>query len=323
VANIIIDSELSLDHDQIYQNALQPVDEIELETENELIGGHPGPLNSSVIPRGDSFDYYFAYPYLTEEQERSLANDFLNKGCLKAAHTLVLSHMRYVIKVARGYVGYGLSLNEMVQEGAVGLMKAVKKFNPLHGVRLVSFAVYWIKAEINEYVIKNWHLVKIATTKAQRKLFFNYRKLKKETDYKPLAEQHQHIAHVLDVSVEEVEQMSSRMSEQELQLDQPISGQSKTTLAEMVPSLQENPEELVVNQNNQDYYEHQLPHAFHVLNPREQDIIQTRYYAEDKATLKSLADKYGVSVERVRQLEKNALFKLKEKLQSIDVNGMQ
>jgi RNA polymerase sigma-32 factor len=179
----------------------------------------------------DSFDHYFKYPYLSEEQEKELAHDFLINGSLKAAHTLVLAHMRYVVKVAKGYLGYGLPLNELVQEGAIGLMKAVKKFNPLQGVRLVSFGIYWIKAEINEYIIKNWRLVKIATTKAQRKLFFNYRRLKKEKfeDLHSQRKQNESIAQALDVTVDEVELMSLRMKEQEIQLDKPISNESKLT----------------------------------------------------------------------------------------------
>jgi RNA polymerase sigma-32 factor len=264
----------------------------------------------------DNFDYYFSYPYLTEEQEKSLADDFIKNSCLKAAHTLVLSHMRYVVKVARNYLGYGLPLNEMVQEGAVGLMKAVKKFNPIHGVRLVSFAIYWIKAEIHEYIIKNWRLVKIATTKSQRKLFFNYRQLKQNKQSQTIAEAHASIANTLGVSLQDVNHMSIRMTEGEIHFDQPISVQSKTTFSEILPCLQKNPEQLVLDQQDRDYYQHKLPAAFNTLSEREQDIIKARYYTDDKATLKDLADKYTISVERVRQLEKNALVRLKKLLQT-------
>jgi alternative sigma factor RpoH len=187
----------------------------------------------------DSFDHYFKYPYLSEEQEKELSQDFLINGSLKAAHTLVLAHMRYVVKVAKGYLGYGLPLNELVQEGAIGLMKAVKKFNPLQGVRLVSFGMYWIKAEINEYIIRNWRLVKIATTKAQRKLFFNYRRLKKEKfeDQHSQREQNESIAQELAVTVHDVELMSLRMKEQEVQLDKPINNDSKLTLGENIADV--------------------------------------------------------------------------------------
>ncbi|NBV28609.1 sigma-70 family RNA polymerase sigma factor [bacterium] len=274
-------------------------------------------IKVSLQQSTDSFDHYFKYPYLSEEQEKELAHDFLMNGSLKAAHTLVLAHMRYVVKVAKGYLGYGLPLNELVQEGAIGLMKAVKKFNPLQGVRLVSFGIYWIKAEIHEYIIKNWRLVKIATTKAQRKLFFNYRRLKKENfeDLSSRRKQNENIAQALDVSVDEVDLMSLRMKEQEIQLDRPISNESKLTVGDTIPSLQKDPGLLVMEEDNQDYYQHKLPQAFNILNARDQDIIKSRYYNEDKITLKDLADKYAISVERVRQLEKSALDRLKGVLQ--------
>jgi RNA polymerase sigma-32 factor len=294
-------------------------DEVETQETDLLESASLIPLNEEIVHsttpvQYDEFNKYFHAPYLTEEEEIRLAKEFTEQGSIKAAHSLVLSHMRYVVKVAKSYVGYGLPLTDIVQEGAIGLMKAVKKFNPTMGVRLVTFAVYWIKSEIHEYILKNWKLVKIATTKAQRKLFFNLRKLKNEYEDLTPQEQLSTISKKLDVSTIDVEEMSQRMYEHDIEIDKPVFHDGPTTYGELIPADQFSPEMMVIKSSYQEDIEHLIPKSFAGLTIREQDIIRKRYLSDDKLTLKELADFYGISLERVRQLEKNALSKLKESL---------
>lgn len=300
--------DLELDTDEIEKNDADLIDEPSLMALDEA------PDHAPALSQYDEFNQYFHAPYLSEEEEFRLAKEFTEQGSVKAAHSLVLSHMRYVVKVARSYVGYGLPLTDIVQEGAIGLMKAVKRFNPTMGVRLVTFAVYWIKSEIHEYILKNWKLVKIATTKAQRKLFFNLRKLKNEYEDLPGQEQLSTISKKLDVSPIDVQEMSQRMYEHDIEIDKPIFNDGPTTYGELIPADQLSPEMLVIKSSYQENIEHLIPKSFAGLTLREQDIIKKRYLSDDKLTLKDLADFYGISLERVRQLEKNALAKLKESL---------
>lgn len=289
------------------------------ENSSELIAAPSLPTPAA----SDPFDYYFRYPYLTLEQEQSLSRTFMETGCLKSAHQLVLAHMRYVVKLARHYLSYGLPLHDLVQEGAVGLMKAVQRFDPYQGVRLVSFAVHWIKSEIHEYIIRNWRLVKIATTKAQRKLFFNLRRLmakKKQEMHDSLSEGgalltqwQQEIADELEVPLDEVQHMAQRFSDQEIALDQPVAGQEDgTTLAAILPSQALSPAEEVLLEKDSDTAQKQIEGALLHLSQRDQDIIKERFYQEKKVTFKELADRYGVSVERIRQIEKSALGRLRQ-----------
>lgn len=289
------------------------------ELENTLIAASPLPETVSADP----FDYYFHYPYLTLQQEQDLSKTFKETGCLKAAHQLVLAHMRYVVKLARNYVSYGLPLHDLVQEGAVGLMKAVQRFDPYQGVRLVSFAMHWIKSEMHEYIIRNWRLVKIATTKAQRKLFFNFRRLMAQKQQEKhqseventavLNQWHQEIAHELDVSLEDVQHMAQRFNDQEMALDQPVHGQEEgASLANVIPAQALGPAEEVAYQKDLDSTQKQLEGALTHLSERDQAIIKERFYQDKKTTFKELAERYGVSVERIRQIEKTALGRLRQ-----------
>jgi RNA polymerase sigma-32 factor len=224
-------------------------------------------------------------PVLNREDERALAERFRSQEDLQAARELVLSHLRFVVHIARGYSGYGLPMGDLIQEGNVGLMKAVKRFDPRLNVRLVSFAVHWIRAEIHEYVLRNWRLVKIATTKAQRKLFFNLRRLKKNLSWLS-AEETLAVARDLGVTPGEVTEMEKRLAARDLSFD---------------PAPEADDEEL----------SERLRGALNRLDTRSRDIVQQRWMSEDKATLHELADKYGVSAERIRQIESSALGKLR------------
>lgn len=305
-------------------------DSYENESENELCALEHEELDNTLIATSlpetvsaDPFDYYFNYPYLTLQQEQDLSKTFIETGSLKAAHQLVLAHMRYVVKLARNYVSYGLPLHDLVQEGAVGLMKAVQRFDPTQGVRLVSFAIHWIKSEMHEYIVRNWRLVKIATTKAQRKLFFNFRRLmaqKKQDRHQADAENtnivnqwHEEIAQELDVSVEDVHHMAQRFSDHEMALDQPAHGQEEnSTLANVIPAQALGPAEEVAYQKDLDSTQKQIEGALTHLSERDQAIIKERFYQDKKTTFKELAERYGVSVERIRQIEKTALGRLRQ-----------
>ncbi|SNY57367.1 RNA polymerase, sigma 32 subunit, RpoH [Arsukibacterium tuosuense] len=250
-------------------------------------------------------------PMLTAEQERSLAERLQQDGDLTAARQLIMSHLRFVVHIARSYSGYGLPISDLVQEGNIGLMKAVKRFDPTVGVRLVSFAVHWIKAEIHEYVLKNWRIVKIATTKAQRKLFFNLRKAKKHLGWFNQDEV-KHVAESLGVAEHEVREMESRMSNYDMPYDAPDEDDDSAFTAP-VYYLQDKASDLAVQVEDEQWDNaaaDRLQAAMRTLDDRSQDIVRARWLDNNKLTLQELAERYQVSAERVRQLEKNAMKKL-------------
>jgi RNA polymerase sigma-32 factor len=266
-----------------------------------------------------SFDAYMdkvsRIPVLSREDEAALANRFRNDGDLEAARQLVLSHLRFVVHIARGYSGYGLPLGDVVQEGNVGLMKAVKRFDPTVGVRLVSFAVHWIRAEIHEYVLRNWRLVKVATTKAQRKLFFNLRKMKKNLAWLS-HEETLAVAQDLKVTPAEVTEMEKRLAARDLSFD-PVpdsgseDGDETYSPAAYLPAPDSDPAVQIENAEWEDTTGDRLSLAMKTLDARAQDILVSRWTGEGKVTLHDLAEKYGVSAERVRQIEANAIKKLR------------
>jgi RNA polymerase sigma-32 factor len=254
-------------------------------------------------------------PVLSREDEQALARRFRQDGNVDAARDLVLSHLRFVVHIARGYSGYGLPMGDIVQEGNVGLMKAVKRFDPEMGVRLVSFAVHWIRAEIHEYVLRNWRLVKVATTKAQRKLFFNLRRMKKNLTWLSPSET-QTVANELGVTPAEVTEMERRLSARDLSFD-PTPSESEEdeaySPATYLPAADADPAEQVENEEWDNEAHASLTRAIASLDARSRDILASRWMAGDaeKATLHDLAAKYGVSAERIRQLEANAIKKLR------------
>ncbi|EGQ9324467.1 RNA polymerase sigma factor RpoH [Vibrio cholerae] len=268
----------------------------------------------------DSLDSYIrsvnGYPMLSADEERELAERLHYKGDIDAAKGLILSHLRFVVHVARGYSGYGLPMADLVQEGNIGLMKAVKRFNPEMGVRLVSFAVHWIKAEIHEYVLRNWRIVKIATTKAQRKLFFNLRKSKKRLGWFNNGEV-ETVARELGVEPAEVREMESRLAAQdaafEMSAEDDENGMAYTA---PVLYLEDKHSDLADNLEAENWEAHttqRLSMALASLDERSQHIVRARWLDDDnKTTLQDLAEMYGVSAERIRQLEKNAMRRLKE-----------
>jgi RNA polymerase sigma-32 factor len=252
-------------------------------------------------------------PVLTREEEHELATRFRRDNDLEAARQLVLSHLRFVVHIARGYTGYGLPIGDLIQEGNVGLMKAVKRFDPSLNVRLVSFAVHWVRAEIHEYVLRNWRLVKVATTKAQRKLFFNLRRLKKNLTWLS-GEETKAVARDLGVSPAEVTEMEKRLAARDLSFDPaPDADEEESTYspAAYLPAPSADPAEQVEAQEWDSDTSERLREAMARLDARSRDILEQRWADEDKATLHELADKYGVSAERIRQIESNALVKLR------------
>ena len=245
-----------------------------------------------------------AIPVLTVERERELAEDLYYNDNLQAARELVMSHLRFVVHIARSYSGYGLAEADLVQEGNVGLMKAVKRFNPEKGVRLVSFAVHWIKAEMHEYILRNWRIVKVATTKAQRKLFFNLRGAKKNLGWLS-ADEAQAVADDLGVDVKEVQRMEGRLSSRDLSYDLPTDSDDDDAWQAPQYYLEDHsadPADAVESSDWQQNSEAQLHQALAELDERSRDILAQRWLAEDKATLHELAARYGVSAERIRQL---------------------
>lgn len=258
-----------------------------------------------------------AIPALGAEEERMLAERYRDADDLEAARWLVLSNLRFVVHVARGYSGYGLPLADLIQEGNIGLMKAVKRFDPEVGVRLVSFAVHWIRAEIHEYILRNWRIVKVATTKAQRKLFFNLRSAKKRLGWMN-REEVEAVAADLGVKPETVLEMESRLAGQDVGFDPtPESEDEDSTARTPAAYLQDqsaDPAQALEGENWEDWREQALAQALESLDTRSRDILQRRWLKEPKATLHTLADEYGISAERIRQLEKNALKKLREGL---------
>lgn len=275
----------------------------------------------ALVPQG-SIEAYIQgvnnIPMLTAEQEKELGERLQNEGDVDAARQLIMSHLRFVVHVARGYAGYGLAQADLIQEGNIGLMKAVKRFNPEVGVRLVSFAVHWVKAEIHEFVLRNWRVVKVATTKAQRKLFFNLRKSKKRLGWFTNAEV-KTVAETLGVSTKDVVEMESRMSYSDqafdLYADDDSDKDSGLTSFSPAQYLEDNASDVALQVERENWDKSaslRLTNAISELDERSQDIVKSRWLAEDKATLQYLADRYGVSAERVRQLEKNAMKKLRE-----------
>ena len=276
------------------------------------------PVDFALAGPLGSFDAYVAavsrIPVLSREDEFALAARFRGDNDLEAARQLVLSHLRFVVHIARGYAGYGLPVGDLVQEGNIGLMKAVKRFDPAIGVRLVSFAVHWIRAEIHEYVLRNWRLVKIATTKAQRKLFFNLRKRKKHLGWLS-REETDAVARDLKVSTQEVTEMERRLSSRDLSFDpapdadeetESYSPSSYLTAPNSDPALE------VERAEWDDDVSERVADALASLDARSQRILRARWMGEEKATLHELAEEYGVSAERIRQIEANAIRKLKK-----------
>ena len=270
------------------------------------------------LPLG-SLDAYINHvnklPFLTEEEELNCAERFHEHGDLEAARMLVLAHLRYVVRVAKGYAGYGLPLEDLIQEGNVGLMKAVKRFNPSVGVRLVSFAVHWIKAEIHEFVIKNWRIVKIATTKAQRKLFFNMRQLKQRLGWMK-TEEIEAIASDLGVMPKDVLEMEQRLNALDTSYDGDIvdddSSAYKFAPAGYLHDPAHDPALIYQAECSEQDSQEKLYSALECLDARSQDILKSRWLSENKSpTLHELAARHGISAERVRQLEKNAMKKLR------------
>ena len=252
-------------------------------------------------------------PILTIEQEKELANKLYENDDLEAARQLVLSHLRFVVHISRTYNGYGLPLADIIQEGNVGLMKAVDKFDPTKGVRLVSFAVHWIKAEIHEYILKNWRLVKIATTKAQRKLFFNLRRKKKTLDWLSKDEAEK-IADDLNVEVKDVLHMENRLSSNDSSFDGPADTDDDEKIMSPSQYLEDkrfDPAIMVEADEVEDHNRDELFAALEILDERSKDIINRRFLLDDKITLQDLASEYKVSAERIRQIENGALKKLR------------
>ena len=253
-------------------------------------------------------------PILTPEEEYSLAIELYDNGDLSAARKLVLAHMRFVAFIAHGYKGYGLEQADLIQEGMIGLMKAVKRFDPYKKVRLSSFAVYWIRAEIHEYIFKNWKIVKIATTKAQRKLFFKLKQAKAHIYTSLTNDQAEEIANNLGVRKQDVIEMESRLQSNDVAFEVHDDEDSYTP-EQYLADQNQTPEQLLLSDRTREDRQHQLYQALSSLDERSIDILQSRYLKEEKATLHTLADKYGVSAERVRQLENKAIKKLKERLE--------
>ena len=275
------------------------------------------PVNLSL---GSIEDYVGAVnlmPRFTADEERALARNFRQENDLEAARQLVLSNLRFVVHIARGYMGYGLPLPDLIQEGNIGLMKAVKRYDPEVGVRLVSFAVHWIRAEIHEFIIQNWRIVKIATTKAQRKLFFNLRKFKNRLGWFSQDEARA-VAEELDVDVDAVYEMENRLSNQDMAFDPAVDedGEERDITAPIHYLQQENadPSELLEDTEWGARKQSRLDAAIEQLDERSRDILASRWLNEDKLTLHDLAARYNVSAERIRQLEGSAMKKLRQAL---------
>ncbi|MGQ9660650.1 MAG: RNA polymerase sigma factor RpoH [Thermochromatium sp.] len=259
----------------------------------------------------------YQIPVLTAEEERSLALRLRDQNDMEAAKRLVTSHLRFVIRIARGYLGYGLPLSDLIQEGTVGLMKAVRRFEPDMGVRLVSFAVHWIRAEIHEYILRNWRIVKVATTKAQRKLFFNLRSSKKRLGWLTKQEVEE-VAADLGVKPEVVLQMESRLSNQDLSFDglEDDDDDSPAAPSSYLPDMRMEPSRLLEHEDTDRDQRERLYAALEDLDERSKTILFERWLSEKKQTLHELAEKFGVSAERIRQIEKNAMKKMRLQLEA-------
>jgi len=280
-------------------------------------------MNKALVPAGDylpvsvdNLDTYIrqvnSFPMLNTEQERELALQFHNDNDLQAAQRLIMSNLRFVVSIARGYMGYGLAFNDLVQEGNIGLMKAVKRFSPDHEVRLISYAVHWIKAEIHEFVLRNWRIVKVATTKAQRKLFFKLRSSKKRLGWFSQEEVND-VAEKLGVKPETVMEMESRLNAHDLAYDNPLDDDDDNHYAPAayLSDMRADPAHQLEADDWNSQHENTMMSSLQNLDDRSRTIIQRRWLDEDKATLHELADHYQISAERIRQLETNALKKLR------------
>jgi len=274
-----------------------------------ILAGPTGSLNSYI-------QAVRAVPMLSKEDEQALARRLRDEDDLEAARELVLSQLRFVVHIARGYMGYGLPLADLIQEGNIGLMKAVKRFDPNVGVRLVSFAVHWIRAEIHEFVLKNWRLVKVATTKAQRKLFFNLRKAKRNLGWLS-AEETRAVADDLGVKESDVTEMEQRLYAHDLAYDASPNDSEEEPYSPSLylPSPDADPAVAVEDDDWDNQASDALAAALKILDERSLDILQSRWLAEKKATLHDLADRYSVSAERIRQIEANAIQKLRKTMQ--------
>ena len=273
----------------------------------------PSQLNSPGKDIESYLSSVHSIPILSKEEEQELALRLYEEDDLDAARQLVIHHLRFVVHIARSYQGYGLPLGDIIQEGNVGLMKAVDKYDPHRGVKVVSFAVHWIKAEIHEYILKNWRLVKIATTKAQRKLFFNLRSKKKSLDWLT-KEEAEKIASDLNVEVKDVLHMENRLSSNDSSFDAPTpTGDDDEIMApaQYLEDKRYDPEVIVASEQADQVNKEELIAALKMLDDRSKDILQRRYLSDVKATLHDLADEYKVSAERIRQIENSALKKLK------------
>jgi RNA polymerase sigma-32 factor len=277
-------------------------------------------LALKALAPGRDLDAYVqtisAFPVLTPEDEKELAERFYYENDLEAARELVLCHLRFVVHLARTYRGYGLADADLIQEGNVGLMKAVKRFNPEVGVRLVSFAVHWIKAEMHEFILRNWRIVKIATTKAQRKLFFNLRSSKKRLAWLT-REETRAVAEELGVSEQEVTRMEGRLAASDVAFEVPGDVDDEdgiTSPVHFLTSEEADPADLVFQEDSRADNSEKLRNALFALDDRSRDVIQQRWLSDEKTTLQNLADEYGVSAERIRQIEKSAMKKLERSL---------
>jgi RNA polymerase sigma-32 factor len=271
---------------------------------------------TSLSPIG-SLDAYITavnrVPMLTVEEEQALAHRLVQDNDLDSARQLVLAHLRFVVHVARGYNGYGLGMGDLVQEGNIGLMKAVKRFDPNVGVRLVSFAVHWIRAEIHEFILKNWRIVKVATTKAQRKLFFNLRRAKKRLGWMNASEV-QAVARDLGVDAKVVVEMEARLNGKDVTFDAPVDDNEDARpapVAYLVDSNNVDPSVYLERSDSSDHNIDLMQQGLDKLDARSRDIVTRRWLAEPKVTLQELADEYKVSAERIRQLEANAFKKMR------------
>ena len=278
-------------------------------------------LSPASLSPGRDLETYIqtvnAFPVLTPDQERTLTKRFYDHDDLDAARELVLSHLRFVVHLARGYSGYGLPQADLIQEGNVGLMKAVKRFDPQVGVRLISFAVHWIKAEMHEFILRNWRIVKVATTKAQRKLFFNLRGNKKKLGWLNEAETRA-IARDLGVAPAEVTRMEGRLASRDVAFDGSVDDDDEDAPMAPVYYLEDtaaNPANIVADEDAASVAGAQLAAALETLDARSRHILESRWLRDDKKTLMELAEHYGVSAERIRQLERNAMKKLKKHME--------
>jgi len=273
--------------------------------QNLVLAGPVGSLDAYIQAVG-------SIPVLSREDEQALARRFRDEGDLHAARELVMAHLRFVVHIAKGYTGYGLPLADLIQEGNVGLMKAVKRFDPAYDVRLVSFAVHWIRAEIHEFVLKNWRIVKVATTNAQRKLFFNLRKAKKSLAWLS-ADETEAVAKDLGVSAREVTEMEQRLHSRDAIFDPaPDNDEDGSyTPSAYLPSPDADPATLVERADWKEDATERMIDALEMLDDRSRRILEERWLSEKKLTLHELADEYGVSAERIRQIEANAIKKLR------------